>query len=69
MSDPIIGRMVTLGDNVNTDVLHPSRFFSLDDRTVRSGFLQAAAGYEQAAGGCSGRGPRRYDMDVRSLSL
>ena len=39
-----------MGDNVNTDVLHPSRFFSLDDRTVRSGFLQAAAGYEQIGG-------------------
>src|SRR5262245_44410138 len=39
-----------MGDNVNTDELHPSRFFSLDDRTVRSGFLQAAAGYEQVGG-------------------
>jgi 3-isopropylmalate/(R)-2-methylmalate dehydratase small subunit len=39
-----------MGDNVNTDMLHPSRFFSLDDRTVRSGFLQAAAGYEQVGG-------------------
>jgi 3-isopropylmalate/(R)-2-methylmalate dehydratase small subunit len=39
-----------MGDNVNTDVLHPSRFFSLDDRTVRAGFLQAAAGYEQLGG-------------------
>ncbi|HEY6176269.1 MAG TPA: aconitate hydratase, partial [Kofleriaceae bacterium] len=43
----IQGQALILGDNVNTDVLHPSRFFSLDDRTVRSGFLQAAAGYEQ----------------------
>jgi 3-isopropylmalate dehydratase small subunit len=41
------GRALIFGDNVNTDELHPSRFFSLDDRTVRSGFLQAAAGYEQ----------------------
>jgi len=44
------GKALIMGDNVNTDVLHPSRFFSLDDRTVRSGFLQAAAGYEQVGG-------------------
>ena len=44
------GRALLMGDNVNTDVLHPSRFFSLDDRTVRSGFLQAAAGYEGVGG-------------------
>ncbi|MBC7975411.1 MAG: 3-isopropylmalate dehydratase [Myxococcales bacterium] len=46
----IEGKALIMGDNVNTDVLHPSRFFSLDDRTVRSGFLQAAAGYEQVGG-------------------
>ena len=46
----IHGKALIMGDNVNTDVLHPSRFFSLDDRTVRSGFLQAAAGYEQVGG-------------------
>jgi 3-isopropylmalate/(R)-2-methylmalate dehydratase small subunit len=46
----IAGKALVMGDNVNTDVLHPSRFFSLDDRTVRSGFLQAAAGYEQVGG-------------------
>jgi 3-isopropylmalate/(R)-2-methylmalate dehydratase small subunit len=46
----IHGKALIMGDHVNTDVLHPSRFFSLDDRTVRSGFLQAAAGYEQVAG-------------------
>jgi 3-isopropylmalate/(R)-2-methylmalate dehydratase small subunit len=44
------GRALLMGDNVNTDVLHPSRFFSLDDKTVRSGFLQAAAGYESMGG-------------------
>ena len=47
----ITGRALILGDNVNTDELHPSRFFSLDDRTVRAGFLQAAAGFEQVGGG------------------
>jgi 3-isopropylmalate/(R)-2-methylmalate dehydratase small subunit len=46
----IVGKALPMGDNVNTDVLHPSRFFSLDDRTVRAGFLQAAAGYEQVGG-------------------
>ena len=47
----IAGKALIMGDNVNTDVLHPSRFFSLDDRTVRAGFLQAAAGFEQVGGG------------------
>jgi 3-isopropylmalate/(R)-2-methylmalate dehydratase small subunit len=42
----IQGMALVMGDNVNTDVLHPSQFYSLDDRRVRSGFLQAAAGYE-----------------------
>ena len=46
----IQGKALIMGDNVNTDVLHPSQFFSLDDRKVRSGFLQAAAGYEQLGG-------------------
>jgi 3-isopropylmalate/(R)-2-methylmalate dehydratase small subunit len=46
----IAGKALIMGDHVNTDELHPSRFFSLDDRTVRSGFLQAAAGYEQVGG-------------------
>jgi 3-isopropylmalate dehydratase small subunit len=46
----IQGTALIMGDHVNTDELHPSRFFSLDDRTVRSGFLQAAAGYEQVGG-------------------
>jgi len=47
----IRGRALVFGNNVNTDELHPSRFFSLDDRTVRSGFLQAAAGYEKVGSG------------------
>lgn len=52
----IQGKALIMGDHVNTDELHPSRFYSLDDRTVRSGFLQAAAGYEQVGGGdLSGR--------------
>lgn len=45
-----------MGNNVNTDVLHPSQFFSLDDSKVRAGFMQAAAGYEQVGSGdLSGR--------------
>ncbi|MEW6733908.1 MAG: 3-isopropylmalate dehydratase small subunit [Acidobacteriota bacterium] len=43
----IKGNALVMGDNVNTDVLHPSHFFSLDDSKVRAGFMQAAAGYEQ----------------------
>jgi 3-isopropylmalate dehydratase small subunit len=42
----IKGRALVMGDNVNTDVLHPSQFFSLDSDRVRAGFLQAAQGYE-----------------------
>lgn len=47
----ITGKALIMGNNVNTDVLHPSQFFSLDDNKVRAGFLQAAAGYEQAGAG------------------
>jgi 3-isopropylmalate dehydratase small subunit len=43
----IKGKALVMGDNVNTDVLHPSSFFSLDNQTVRAGFLQSAEGYEQ----------------------
>jgi len=43
----ITGNALIMGDNVNTDVLHPSQYFSLDDNKVRAGFMQAAAGYEQ----------------------
>lgn len=42
----IDGPALVLGDDVNTDVLHPSRFFSLDDTKVRSGFLGAVDGRE-----------------------
>jgi 3-isopropylmalate/(R)-2-methylmalate dehydratase small subunit len=43
----IKGKALVMGDNINTDVLHPSKFFSLDNNTVRAGFLQSAEGYEQ----------------------
>jgi 3-isopropylmalate/(R)-2-methylmalate dehydratase small subunit len=52
----ILGTALVLGDNVNTDTLHPSQFFSLDDSRVRSGFMQAVAGYEKVgASDLSGR--------------
>lgn len=43
------GPALVLGDHVNTDVLHPSRFYSLDDGKVRRGFLGAVEGREDAA--------------------
>ena len=45
----ITGPALVFGHDINTDVLHPSRFYSLDDQKVRSGFLQAAPGRESAA--------------------
>ena len=42
----IKGPALVLGDDVNTDELHPSRFYSLDDGVVRSGFLGAVEGHE-----------------------
>ena len=41
---PRAGLALVLGDDINTDELHPSRFYSLQDATVRSGFLQAVPG-------------------------
>ena len=43
-SAPIRGAALVLGHDVNTDELHPSRFFSLDDDRVRSGFFIDRAG-------------------------
>ena len=43
------GPALLLGDDVNTDELHPSRFYSLDDGKVRSGFLRAVEGRERDA--------------------
>lgn len=40
------GRVRLFGDDVNTDVLHPSRFFSLDRLTVQAGLNEAAGGGE-----------------------
>lgn len=45
----LTGPALRFGDDVNTDELHPSRFYSLDDKTVRSGFLRAAEGHERRA--------------------
>ncbi|MCB9780292.1 MAG: 3-isopropylmalate dehydratase small subunit [Alphaproteobacteria bacterium] len=38
------GAAMVFGDDVNTDLLHPSYFFSLDADTVRQGFLGQVAG-------------------------
>ena len=46
----IVGPALLLGHDVNTDELHPSRFYSLDDAKVRSGFLGAVEGREQTGG-------------------
>ena len=43
---PVTGSAMVFGDDVNTDLLHPSYFFSLDDATVRKGFLGAVKGRE-----------------------
>ncbi len=37
---------LVFGDDVNTDLLHPSYFYSLDGEVVRSGFLRAVPGRE-----------------------
>ncbi len=41
------GRALLLGDHVNTDELHPSKFYSLNDAKVRRGFLGAVEGREE----------------------
>ena len=40
----LTGRALILGHDVNTDELHPSRFYSLNDQTVLKGFLGAVPG-------------------------
>ncbi len=40
----LAGPALVLGHDVNTDELHPSCFYSLDDARVRSGFLGAVPG-------------------------
>ncbi len=42
----LTGPALVFGDEINTDELHPSRFYSLDDVRVRSGFLRAVEGKE-----------------------
>jgi len=39
-SEKISGRLWKLGDHINTDVLHPSSFFSLDEKRVREGLIE-----------------------------
>jgi len=40
LPEKISGRIWKLGDHVNTDVLHPSTFFSLDEKRVREGLIE-----------------------------
>ena len=42
MDGKIRGRVVRLGDHVNTDLLLPSSYFSLDDETLREGLFSLA---------------------------
>ena len=44
MSARITGRVLRLGDDVNTDILQPSRYFSLDPGTRAAGILANQAG-------------------------
>jgi 3-isopropylmalate dehydratase small subunit len=39
MTAPITGRVWTFGDDVNTDVIHPPAFYSLDPDKVRRGLF------------------------------
>lgn len=75
----ISGPGLLFGDDVNTDELHPSAFYSLDDARVRSGFLKHVAGHENTgkgdlrgriilAGRCFGIGSSR-ETGARVFSL
>lgn len=45
----VSGRAMVLGDHINTDLIHPSYFFSLDADTVQRGFLGAVQGRSDAS--------------------
>ena len=66
MTPLLEGPALVLGDDVNTDILHPSRFFSLDDKKVRRGFLGAVEGREGASqadlNGCIVIGGRNFGI-------
>jgi 3-isopropylmalate dehydratase small subunit len=40
LPEMISGRVWKLGDHVNTDVIHPSSYFSLDEKRVKEGVLE-----------------------------
>ncbi|UCF08452.1 MAG: 3-isopropylmalate dehydratase [Thermoplasmata archaeon] len=40
MLGTVSGRVWKFGDNINSDLIHPSRFFSLDKNTVRRGAMK-----------------------------
>ena len=39
----IQGRVWRLGDNINTDMIHPSQYFSLDEATLKNGIKEGMA--------------------------
>ena len=47
LPEKISGRIWRLGDHVNTDVLHPSSYFSLNETRVKEGLLE---GMERLSG-------------------
>ena len=50
-SEKISGRVWKLGDHINTDLLHPSTYFSLNEKRVREGVLE---GLERLGAGFKG---------------
>jgi len=40
LPEKISGRIWKLGDHVNTDILHPSSYFSLNEKRVREGLIE-----------------------------
>ncbi|MCG3173587.1 MAG: 3-isopropylmalate dehydratase small subunit [Myxococcota bacterium] len=46
--NPISGLAIVMGDHVNTDILHPSWFYSLDAGKVAAGFMGGMAEKDNA---------------------
>lgn len=38
--EPWLGNALVLGDNINSELIHPAQFFSLDPQRVREGLFQ-----------------------------
>ena len=54
MDGKIQGRVVKLGDHVNTDLMHPSSYFSLDEETIKAGLFRLAGDFREVEGDASG---------------